>query len=174
MGGSFDRVEKTLNLNVERYIDFPYQDILLTYLCVHMHGKFSNKRNNMLSLHGLKETQFMALMALESQGDGKLRSTELSGFLGVSCANVTRIVNELEKRGWVERFPDIADRRCFNLSLTKKGGNFLERLLPQHHNEFKQFWATLSNNEKDLFEKITRKLITKLDEEHRRKITKAN
>ena len=162
---SFIPLEKMLELRETRCEDFPYQDILLTRLCMHMQEKLLDKRNNMLMSYGLNETLFMALITLESAANRTLQPSVLSDALGVSRTSVTRIVDELEKRGLAERHPDKSDRRCFHLCLTDKGHTFLKALLPPQYRELKRFWATLTSEEKDQYEKLTRKLLVQLDSE---------
>lgn len=165
MDNSFTPLDKILQLREERDLDFPYQEILLTRLCIHMQGKLLEKRNKMLISDGLNEELFMALIIIESQGNYALQPSELSDVLGVTRTRVTRIVNDLEKRGWTERKQDGTDRRCIHLCLTEKGLSFLSNLLPPQYHKLKKFWSELSNEEKEQYEKITRKLITRLDEE---------
>ncbi|MGQ7115706.1 MarR family transcriptional regulator, partial [Escherichia sp. TWPC-MK] len=56
--------------------------------------------------------------------------SELSCALGSSRTNATRIADELEKRGWIERRESDNDRRCLHLQLTEKGHEFLREVLP--------------------------------------------
>lgn len=165
MGNSFTRLEKILKLREKRDLNFPYQEILLTRLCMHMQVRLLDKRNRMLMSDGLNEALFIALIIIESEGDGALQPSELSDVLGVTRTNVTRIVEALEKRGLTERHQDAMDRRCIHLCLTKKGRSFLNELLPPQYYKLKKFWSTLSDEEKEQYEKITRKLIIQLDEE---------
>jgi DNA-binding MarR family transcriptional regulator len=44
--------------------------------------------------------------------------------------NITRILNLLEKRGYVERRPDETDKRAFRIFLTKAGREAQEELAP--------------------------------------------
>ncbi|EIC2136609.1 transcriptional repressor MprA, partial [Citrobacter freundii] len=76
----------------------------------------------------------------------------------------TRIADELEKRGWIERRESDNDRRCLHLQLTEKGHAFLQEVLPPQHNCLHQLWSSLSTTEKDQLEQITRKLLTRLDQ----------
>ena len=73
-------------------------------------------------------------------------------------------VNELEKRGWIERRESDNDRRCLHLQLTEKGHQFLREVLPPQHNCLHQLWSSLSTSEKDQLEHITRKLLSRLDQ----------
>lgn len=67
MDSSFTPIEQMLKFRASRHEDFPYQEILLTRLCMHMQSKLLENRNKMLKAQGINETLFMALITLESQ-----------------------------------------------------------------------------------------------------------
>ena len=150
MDSSFTPIEQMLKFRASRHEDFPFQEILLTRLCMHMQGKLLENRNKMLKAQGINETLFMALITLESQENHSIQPSELSCALGSSRTNATRIADELEKRGWIERRESDNDRRCLHLQLT--------------HNCLHQLWSSLSTAEKDQLEHITRKLLGRLDQ----------
>ncbi|EFL3962285.1 transcriptional repressor MprA [Escherichia coli] len=141
MDSSFTPIEQMLKFRASRHEDFPYQEILLTRLCMHMQSKLLENRNKMLKAQGINETLFMALITLESQENHSIQPSELSCALGSSRTNATRIADELEKRGWIERRESDNDRRCLHL-----------------------LWSALSTTEKDQLEQITRKLLSRLDQ----------
>lgn len=122
------------------------------------------KPHKMLKAQGINETLFMALITLESQENHSIQPSELSCALGSSRTNATRIADELEKRGWIERRESDNDRRCLHLQLTEKGQAFLQEVLPPQHHCLHQLWSSLSTAEKDQLEHITRKLLTRLDQ----------
>ncbi|SBH74461.1 transcription repressor [Klebsiella pneumoniae] len=99
MDSSFTPIEQMLKFRASRHEDFPFQEILLTRLCMHMQGKLLENRNKMLKAQGINETLFMALITLESQENHSIQPSELSCALGSSRTNATRIADELEKRG---------------------------------------------------------------------------
>lgn len=138
MDSSFTPIEQMLKFRASRHEDFPYQEILLTRLCMHMQSK-------LLENHSIQPS-------------------ELSCALGSSRTNATRIADELEKRGWIERRESDNDRRCLHLQLTEKGHEFLREVLPPQHNCLHQLWSALSTTEKDQLEQITRKLLSRLDQ----------
>lgn len=152
MDSSFTPIEQMLKFRASRHEDFPYQEILLTRLCMHMQSKLLENRNKMLKAQGINETLFMALITLESQENHSIQPSELSCALGSSRTNATRIADELEKRGWIER------------RVTEKGHEFLREVLPPQHNCLHQLWSALSTTEKDQLEQITRKLLSRLDQ----------
>ena len=93
---------------------------MLTRLCMHMQSKLLDNRNKMLKAQGINETLFMALITLDAQENQSIQPSELSAALGSSRTNATRIADELEKRGWIERRESDNDRRCLHLHLTEK------------------------------------------------------
>lgn len=164
MDSSFSPIEHMLDLRVQRDKNFPYQEVLLTRLCMHMQGKLLENRNKMLKKQGINETLFMALIILESQENYLIQPSELSSALGSSRTNATRIADELEKRGWIERQECGNDRRCLYLHLTESGLRFLKEVLPPQHSSLHFLWSTLTGEEKSQLELITRKLLTRLDQ----------
>lgn len=87
MDSSFTPIEQMLKFRASRHEDFPYQEILLTRLCMHMQGKLLENRNKMLKAQGINETLFMALITLESQENHSIQPSELSCALGSSRTN---------------------------------------------------------------------------------------
>lgn len=124
MESSFSPIEQMLNSRAKRQKDFPYQEILLTRLSMHMHSKLLENRNKMLKAQGINETLFMALITLDAQESRSIQPSELSAALGSSRTNATRIADELEKKGWIERRESHNDRRCLHLHLTEAGLSF--------------------------------------------------
>lgn len=49
MDSSFTPIEQMLKFRASRHEDFPFQEILLTRLCMHMQGKLLENRNKMLN-----------------------------------------------------------------------------------------------------------------------------
>lgn len=60
MDSSFTPIEQMLKFRASRHEDFPYQEILLTRLCMHMQSKLLENRNKMLKAQGINETLFNA------------------------------------------------------------------------------------------------------------------
>lgn len=164
MESSFTPIEQMLNSRAKRQKDFPYQEILLTRLCMHMQGKLLESRNKMLKAQGINETLFMALITLDAQESRSIQPSELSVALGSSRTTATRIADELEKKGWIERRVSGDDRRCLYLHMTQAGEEFLSQLLPPQHKCLHFLWSTLSAEEQQQLETLTRKLLVRLDQ----------
>lgn len=164
MDSSFAPIENMLNFRAKKQKDFPYQEILLTRLCMHLQSKLLENRNKMLKAQGINETLFMALLTLDAQESHSIQPSELSSALGSSRTNATRIADELEKRGWIERRESDNDRRCLHLHLTPDGEAFIQKLLPPQHKSLHFLWSTLDADEQKQLETLTRKLLTRLDQ----------
>jgi len=78
---------------------------------------------------GLTITQFGVLEALHHLGP--LCQSELAEKLLKSGGNLTLVVDNLEKAGYVLRERDAADRRFVVVKLTEKGHNFIGILFPK-------------------------------------------
>ncbi|MDX7998413.1 transcriptional repressor MprA [Xenorhabdus sp. Reich] len=163
MESSFTPTEELLNCRVAQQKSFPYQEILLTRLSMHVQSKILENRNNMLKAQGINETLFMALMILDTKESRSIQPSELSAALGSSRTNATRIADELEKQGWIERKESHNDRRCLHLHLTEKGSSFLNNLLPPQHDCLVKLWSALDIEEQKQLEKLMRKILNQLD-----------
>src|ERR1700733_14157430 len=75
---------------------------------------------------GLTRAQWSVLAQLRRQ-DG-LRQTDLAGLLDVQPITLVRLLDRLEKQGWVERREHKTDRRAKRVFLTKRAAPMIERL----------------------------------------------
>jgi DNA-binding MarR family transcriptional regulator len=80
----------------------------------------------------------------ESEG---IHQSELGARAGKDRHNITRILNGLEKNGYVRRVPDKHDLRRFNIFLTKKSRDLEDRLTSIVLDLLEKAFAGLSKNE---------------------------
>jgi len=78
----------------------------------------------------VRPAQF-AVLVLVRENPG-LTQTAISLKLGIQRANFVSLLDELEKRGWVERRSSQKDRRSFALHLTKLGDALLKQAIATH------------------------------------------
>jgi DNA-binding MarR family transcriptional regulator len=69
--------------------------------------------------HGLSEGRMALMFRLRKQGEVAL--SDLANGMTVSPRNVTGLVDNLERAGYVERVPDASDRRSVHARLTPAG-----------------------------------------------------
>ncbi len=90
----------------------------------------NNRLNMHLSENNLTVSQFGVLEALLHVGPQNQR--ELGARLLKSGGNITMVIDNLCKSGWVERTPDPTDRRAMIISLTDAGETFIKDFFPKH------------------------------------------
>jgi MarR family 2-MHQ and catechol resistance regulon transcriptional repressor len=78
----------------------------------------------------LTASQFGVLEALYHLGP--LHQHELAAKILKSSGNLTLVIDNLVKRGLVERERDEADRRCINIRLTEPGHQLISSIFPDH------------------------------------------
>jgi DNA-binding MarR family transcriptional regulator len=94
---------------------------------------------------GLSISQFRVLTSLR---DGiAQRLTTLSERLLLSKSTITRVVDELEQRGWVRRMPDPEDRRAQRVVLTEAGTKQLQAASQAHERFLEQRLELLRKSE---------------------------
>lgn len=76
--------------------------------------------------------EYDVLLQLRRAGDQRLRMSHLAEALLISRSSCTRLVERLERRGWVTREPDHADRRVVWAALTAEGARVQRRAAPVH------------------------------------------
>ena len=78
--------------------------------------------------YGITPEQFGVLA--RRRGEQGLNQTQLGERMLKDRHNMTRILNLLEKHGYIERRRDSSDRRIFRIFLTERGRGALEELMP--------------------------------------------
>ena len=100
-----------------------------------------------LSEHELSLTQVKMLHELD-RPDCDLPLTELAETLSLSLPAVSRAIEALQQRGYVERREDDRDRRVKRVRITAAGRRVLKRLMEIRLNMLERFAATLSDDER--------------------------
>ena len=116
----------------------------------------SSRVHKELPKHGLTVGQFGVLDALYHLGP--LRPNVLASKLLNSGGNVTMIVDNLQKRGFVRRIREKTDRRCQLIQLTPEGENFFGRIFPQQAAQILEEMNRLSTEELETLRALCKKL----------------
>lgn len=116
----------------------------------------NNRLNRHLSDVNLTVSQFGALEVLFHLGP--LNQRTIGEKLLKSGGNITMVVDNLEKQGYVVRKNDPADRRAVLIHLTPEGEKFIEGFFPKHLNKIIEEFSVLSEDEKRSLADICKKL----------------
>jgi MarR family 2-MHQ and catechol resistance regulon transcriptional repressor len=100
--------------------------------------------------------QFAVLEALLHLGP--LCQRELGQKLLRAGGNITLVVDNLEKQGWVRRVRGRDDRRFVAVHLTAKGKRLIQRIFPEHAAAVSKEMSCLSADEQKALRQLCRKL----------------
>lgn len=116
----------------------------------------NNRLSRQLNDAGLTVSQFGVLEALLHLGP--LNQKALGEKLLKSGGNITLVIDNLEKSGWVERHQDPEDRRSMLIHLTDKGEDFISDYFPRHLDRIVSEFEELSDKELEQLSRICKKL----------------
>lgn len=111
-----------------------------------------------LAAHGLSSGRFALLMALSGARSAGLTPSDLADRIGVSRANVTGLLDGLQRDGLVIRQPHESDRRRLIVTLTAQGEARLADVMPPHRDNLERLVSVLSPEEQDTFLRLLTKL----------------
>lgn len=109
-----------------------------------------------LSEQALTTSQFGMLEALLHLGP--MCQAELGRKQLRSSGNITMVVDNLEKRGLVQRKREGEDRRYVTVHLTLKGKRLIEQIFPRHLDAIVNEMNVLSSREQKELERLLRKV----------------
>jgi len=108
--------------------------------------------------YGLTPTQFFLLTALYEE-DG-IPISVLAQKVALDKATLTGLLDRLERDGFTWRKADSDDRRAIRIHLTAKAESLREELTELYHDNNGMFLSLLSQEEKEVFERVVNKLET--------------
>ncbi|MGA7852971.1 MAG: MarR family transcriptional regulator [Candidatus Acidiferrales bacterium] len=109
-----------------------------------------------LESEGVTQGQFAVLEALLHLGP--MCQHALAAKLLRSGGNMTLVVDNLQKQGWVKRVRQEKDRRMVQIHLTPKGKRLVTRIFPEHAKAIARVMSELTSAEQEELRRIARKL----------------
>jgi len=107
---------------------------------------------------GLTDVQLNLMMLLFHQGGGEgLTQAQLSEMMLVNRANITSLIDRMERDGMVRRRSGV-DRRYNIVNLTRKGRSLLAKVEPLYAKEVKRIMSAVSDSEKKQIMKMLEKV----------------
>ena len=105
----------------------------------------------------LKNASFQQIMGIVSLDYDGMEMSSFSLKLGVDNSTASRLVNGLEKKGWVVRARDKSDTRVVIVSLTNKGKSVQKELEHQFYKLGKEIESEIQTYDEDdiIFESIS-------------------
>lgn len=105
---------------------------------------------------GLNLTDFAVLELLYHKGEQPLQ--KIGEKILLTSGSITYVVNKLERKGYLKRKPNPADRRVTFAVIEEKGTELLSRIFPGHWDKIKELMSVLDEDEKVFAINILKKL----------------
>ena len=114
----------------------------------------------------LSYRDFIVLVALTDQPDGRMRAFELGRVLGWEKSRLSHHISRMEERGLVERVKCSSDRRGAHIGVTELGRKAIKAAAPGHvEGVRRRFIDFLTPNEIETLTKISDKVLDGLQQE---------
>lgn len=95
---------------------------------------------------GLTSPQFSVLDVLYTKGEMSI--SELIRTVLSTSGNMTVILKNMERNGWVYRKLSSTDKRSYIVGLSEEGKKIFEDVLPRHREEIEKVYSILTSGEK--------------------------
>lgn len=136
-------LEERLGLSAE--ITEPGHREVLTIM--HAARVLSVAATRLLREHELTEAQFNVLMLLKHQATGGMTQVELSDRMFVNRANMTGLIDRMERDGLVRRRQRPGDRRVHVVTLTPAGRRRVDKAEAEYFQEVRRVTRGLSGRD---------------------------
>lgn len=124
------------------------------------YSSFDKKSSESIKEFGLTQPQFAVIEVIGHLGP--LKIGELCDKMLVTGGNMTLVLDNIEKLGFIERVPSREDRRAINIQLTPTGQKLFEDVFVKHAENITQFMSVLNAAEQKNLGDLLKKLGTAL------------
>ncbi|MFD7893745.1 MarR family winged helix-turn-helix transcriptional regulator [Streptomyces sp. NPDC059568] len=134
------------------------RDVWLGFLYTHLQ-LLRKLDKTLMDSQGIPTSSYEVLLTLSEAPEGRLRMKDVAASLVISRSGLTRIVDDLERKGYVERQKCPTDARGLDAVLTDNGwkafrrarkvhlthlrGEFLDKLSEEQLRALDEIWRTI-------------------------------
>ena len=115
-------------------------------------SKMNEKRNNLLSEHGIVESDIEVLRFLDTHEIKKMK--DLGDLFGLKFSTLTSTVDRLENNRLVKRKPSKDDRRVVFVSIAPRGRALLTELVKLYTNVSQDMTNTMTSAQIDVMTEV--------------------
>ncbi|RPI71072.1 MAG: MarR family transcriptional regulator [Ignavibacteriales bacterium] len=112
--------------------------------------------SSVINTREITESQFYVLDSLYHSGP--LTQKDIGEKVFRSGGNITLVIDNLEKQGYVKRVRGKEDRRYFTIHLTKTGKNLMDKIFPEFVNAVKEELNVLGDSEHKQLQELCKKV----------------
>ena len=162
MKEEFPDLEK-LNILVMKY-KIVNSELTISYLTLLlMSQKIMGKTESFLNKFNITNTQLSIMLLLYMNKANHETLSSISGKLGLSSPGISKVLNTLHKKDFIIKKENLNDRRCKYISLSKKGEDVLNVIIPEYRLKYEKFLSDFTFEELKNLKDMVLKLFFKLD-----------
>lgn len=117
--------------------------------------------NSNLEKFNLTTEQWVVLLNLSKQN--KISQKLLAKLSGKDQSTLTRILDILERKNFIERHPSKEDRRSFAIHITETGLNITEQVIPFLDELFNNLLEDISYEKLEIYNEVLLKIDTNIN-----------
>ncbi|MFO7968575.1 MAG: MarR family transcriptional regulator [Candidatus Izemoplasmatales bacterium] len=106
--------------------------------------------------YGLNVTEFGVLEALYHLGDLPIK--KIMEKVLITNSSLTYVIEQLEKKNYLQKRKSDQDRRSFILCLTKKGKSLMKKAYEKHEKNMRKILDDLSEEEEKTLQELLKKI----------------
>ena len=103
----------------------------------------------------LTPTQFGVMDMLNAKG--RMKISELIDCMLATSGNMTVVIKNMEKKGWLIRKACQTDKRAFEIDLTDEGRRIIKAAIPPHQRAIEETFSVLSPDEQSQLVELLKK-----------------
>ena len=109
-----------------------------------------------LKNYPINTTEFSVMEFLYSKGEKSIQ--EIRDRILLASGSATYVVDNLEKKGYVNRIVNETDKRVTYIKLTREGKDLINDIFPTHKKNTKEIFNDLTNEELITLKEILKKI----------------
>lgn len=138
-------------------------DTCLAYITGYSAKKSSDKFNEWTLKKGISQVQWTALYYLGKYEN--ISQIELSSLMNLKPSSVARLLDRMEKEGYLTRNRNLEDKRVINLKITDKGKKKREEIIPEAERFSEMIRDGISDEHIEIFKNILKTMSKNVSKE---------
>lgn len=135
-------------------------DNILAFIAFqHVYQQVDTEYATLLQDYGLSESRFLILMFLRRSGAAGLSPSDIAVKLNSAKPTASKLIHGMIQTGLVAKKTDAKDLRRFNVQITSKGSQQLDRFLPVNFDYLNHLFHGLTTEEKSQLNRLLAKLL---------------
>ncbi len=159
-----DSVDALLASWHERRPDLDFTPVAVISRLSRVRGHIDAELDRVFEAHGLGAASFGVLVTLARIGDERgVSQRRLMDELGLTSGTISVRMDRLVEQGLVDRRPDPESKRTTLITLTPRGRELFERVVPAHLANERRMLSALTAAEQDALAALLRKLLVEFE-----------